>query len=111
MQAGVWLYIKSERHLWTVGHYDVKGNWHAESDHGSTDAAVERVRYLNGADGLVLNTEDKATVLAALRLFQRTYEDKDAEIIHADWKEHFNNGSIMPLSTEDIDALCEKINQ
>jgi len=60
-----------------------------------------------------MNAEDTATVLAALRLFQRTYEDMDAKAIRADWPEHFraNNGrAIRPLSTPDIDDLCEAIN-
>lgn len=52
--------------------------------------------------------ENKATILAALRLFQKTYRDKDAKVIRKDWPEHFYD--IAPLGSEDIDALCEEIN-
>ena len=41
-------YIKSEPHLWTVGFYDPKDNWHTDSDHDSPHSAGERVAYLNG---------------------------------------------------------------
>jgi hypothetical protein len=33
---------------WTVGHYDPKGRWIAESDCPSPDLAAARVHYLNG---------------------------------------------------------------
>lgn len=33
--------------------------------------------------------EDLATILAALRLFQKTYRDKDAATVRRDWPEHF----------------------
>jgi hypothetical protein len=32
----MWVYIKSEPCLWTVGFYDPKGEWHADSDHVSS---------------------------------------------------------------------------
>ena len=43
-----WTYIRSEPGLWTVGQYGPAGKWEPESDHGSTDEAAARVRYLNG---------------------------------------------------------------
>ena len=54
-----------------------------------------------------------ATVLAALRMFQKNYEDVNGDAIANDWPEHFtrDDGSrIEPLGTEDIDSLCERIN-
>lgn len=36
--------------LWTVGFYDPSGKWEPESDHESSEAAAEQVRYLNGAN-------------------------------------------------------------
>ena len=45
-----YVYIRSERTLWTVGHYDPRNSeWIPESDHDSPDKAAERVRFLNGA--------------------------------------------------------------
>jgi hypothetical protein len=41
-------YESFERGLWTVGHRDDSGKWHAESDHDDPQAAADRVHYLNG---------------------------------------------------------------
>lgn len=45
----VYVYIKSEPDLWTVGFYKPDGSWEPESDHGTTDQAAERVAWLNGS--------------------------------------------------------------
>lgn len=42
------VYLDSEPGLYTVGHYDPAGHWHALSDHSSEDEAAERCRLLNG---------------------------------------------------------------
>lgn len=44
----MFVYVRSEPNLWTVGHYSPDGKWYPESDHGSPDAAAERVHWLNG---------------------------------------------------------------
>jgi len=44
----MWVYIKSEPGLWTVGFYDPKGNWHGDSDHDNREDAANRVHFLNG---------------------------------------------------------------
>ena len=44
----MYVYIKSEPHLWTVGFYSPDGEWHSDSDHESEASASERVHYLNG---------------------------------------------------------------
>lgn len=46
----MYVYLKSEPQLWTVGYYDAKQKWIPESDHSSSDDAVERVAWLNGDD-------------------------------------------------------------
>lgn len=50
-----WIYLDTtEREggmaypLFTVGFYDPGGEWQAESDHSTREAAAERVHYLNG---------------------------------------------------------------
>jgi hypothetical protein len=45
----MYVYIKSEARLWTVGFYDPTGKWHPESDHASEDDAAARVAWLNGS--------------------------------------------------------------
>ena len=44
----MYVYIKSESCLWTVGFYDPQGQWHSESDWDTAGEAAARVHYLNG---------------------------------------------------------------
>ena len=44
----MYVYVKSEPSLYTVGFYDPKGTWVPESDWPSRDQAAARVHYLNG---------------------------------------------------------------
>jgi len=44
----IWVYIKSEPGLFTVGFYNPSGEWNPESDHDTADTAADRVAYLNG---------------------------------------------------------------
>lgn len=44
----MWVYIRSEPGLYTVGFYGPDGKWNADSDHGSQEDAAVRVHYLNG---------------------------------------------------------------
>ncbi len=44
----MYVYIRTETNLWTVGFYRPDGTWVPESDHETKEAAAERVHYLNG---------------------------------------------------------------
>lgn len=44
----MYVYIKTESQLYTVGFYDPLGKWIAETDWNSRDEAAARVHYLNG---------------------------------------------------------------
>jgi hypothetical protein len=44
----MYVYIRSEPGLYTVGFYDPSGKWHAESDHEDREQAAARVATLNG---------------------------------------------------------------
>jgi len=44
----MYVYVQSEKNLWTVGFYSPDGKWLAESDHETSDKAASRVAYLNG---------------------------------------------------------------
>ena len=46
----MYVYIKSEPNLWTVGFYSPDGAWHSESDCATKEAAAEQVHYLNGGE-------------------------------------------------------------
>lgn len=49
-----YVYIESEKGVWTVGFYSPEDNkWHPESDHDSRDAAAKRVMRLNGGSDQV----------------------------------------------------------
>lgn len=58
----MFVYIKSESNLWTVGHYNPKtGNWIPENDYGDRETAAERVHWLNGGDEKKFNKPRKVT--------------------------------------------------
>jgi hypothetical protein len=44
----MYVYIRSEPGLWTVGFYSPDGKWNPESDFNSMREAARRVSYLNG---------------------------------------------------------------
>lgn len=46
----MYVYLKTEKQLWTVGFYDPSGKFRTESDHGSKDDAAKRVRWLHGGN-------------------------------------------------------------
>jgi len=45
----MYVYINSEKGLWTVGFYKPDGTWEAESDHDNVTDAANRVAWLNGS--------------------------------------------------------------
>lgn len=47
----VWVYIQSEPGLYTVGFYDPRGEWHADTDWRTKEEAANRVAWLNGSKG------------------------------------------------------------
>ena len=44
----MYVYIKSEPGLWTVGFYTPNGEWMPESDYNTSEEAAKRVAWLNG---------------------------------------------------------------
>ena len=46
----MWVFIKSEEGLYTVGFYDPQGGWHTDSDYDYKSEAAQRVHYLNGGE-------------------------------------------------------------
>ena len=46
----MWIYIRSEPGVFTVGFYGPDGKFHADSDHISSDKAAARIHYLNGGE-------------------------------------------------------------
>jgi hypothetical protein len=53
-------YRQTEPELWTVGSYTPSGKFDPESDHGSWQAAAERVAFLNGGVPTPPQTPDPA---------------------------------------------------
>ena len=49
----MYVYRRSEEHLWTVGFFDPKGEWNPESDWSNPDHAVARVHFLNGGENVL----------------------------------------------------------
>ena len=46
----MYVYIRSEPSLFTVGFYKPDGTWEPESDYTDRNKAAERVAYLNGGE-------------------------------------------------------------
>ncbi len=46
----MYVYIKTESRLWTVGFYSSDGRWFSESDWDNSEDAAKRVHYLNGGN-------------------------------------------------------------
>ena len=46
----MYVYIRTDSSLFTVGFYDPDGKWHPDSDYSSRDDAAARVRFLNGGN-------------------------------------------------------------
>ena len=44
----MYVYIRSEPGLWTVGFYDPTGKFQTDSDHNDKNEAANRVSFLNG---------------------------------------------------------------
>ncbi len=44
----MYVYIRTEPNLWTVGFYKPDGKFEPDSDHASRENAAARVNYLNG---------------------------------------------------------------
>jgi hypothetical protein len=44
----MYVYLRSENQLWTVGFYTPEGKWVPESDYDCMADAAERVHWLNG---------------------------------------------------------------
>lgn len=45
----MYVYIRTEPGVWTVGFYKPNGTWEAESDYDNREDAAKRVAYLNGS--------------------------------------------------------------
>ncbi len=52
----MYVFIRSEPQLFTVGHYDPKGIWHPASDQDSPEKAASQVARLNGDDSAALQS-------------------------------------------------------
>lgn len=68
----MYVYLRSEPNLWTVGHYAPGGEWVPESDHDNRDDAAKRVAWLNGGRDAV---PDKRLDLITERIERMTAPD------------------------------------
>jgi hypothetical protein len=80
----MYVYLRSEPQLWTVGFYDPTGKFVSESDHNTRELAATRVHWLNGGN--------EHTVSEREQLMRDVYTDKADE--GSSWGEyqHFKKG-------------------
>ncbi len=55
----MYVYLRSEPGLWTVGFYSPDGKWNPESDYNSSEEAASRVAFLNGSSGKQKESEEE----------------------------------------------------
>jgi len=55
----MYVFIESEKDLWTVGHYTPGGVFVPESDYDKKEAAAKRVNYLNGGSSSPTASKEK----------------------------------------------------
>ena len=77
----MYVYIRSEPGLYTVGFYGPDGRWEAESDHSSTEEAAQRVMALNGGAEIKIPSKDRCDQLLTEidRICQPQGEDDPSE--------------------------------
>lgn len=64
----MYVYLRSEPSLWTVGFYHPDGRWEAESDHQRAEEAAQRVHWLSGGQDVSRLTQAAPALLAACRM-------------------------------------------
>jgi hypothetical protein len=77
----MWVYVRSEPGLWTVGFFDPDGRWHSDSDHSEREDAAARVAFLNGK-ACSPNEALDALALAHQRLEKRFREHVATRYAH-----------------------------
>jgi hypothetical protein len=73
----------------------------------SRERYLKRLKEQRRAE-MKLNAQELATILAALRVFQREVGGFDVRDIKRYWWEHFRD--VQPLTSGQIDSLCERLN-
>ena len=63
--------------LYTVGYYEPDGKWISESDHETSEAAAERVAWLNGSkpESFDLESEEFYNLMQTYRCTQTTNQE------------------------------------
>lgn len=87
----------------------------AEIRNGTGFPRKARFVRVDGLQTYTLDKSDITTILVALRAFQRQFEDCAGRVIAQAFPDYFDlfdddTVSPEPLSSEDIDDLCEKLN-
>jgi hypothetical protein len=106
----MYVYIKSEPGLYTVGHYSGPDDaWTADSDHDTPEAAAERVAFLNGNGKqrpLTRREQFAAKAMAGLLASDGTvkgFEIDEAILSHA--------GHVARQAVAQADALIRELNR
>lgn len=80
----MYVYIKSEPSLWTVGFFEPDGTWQPDKDFPSPEEAADRVHYLNGDRG----PAPRPTPLEQ----EPTHEELEADFMPPDIPEYEDDG-------------------
>ena len=95
----MYVYIQSEKHLWTVGFYDPQELFQTDSDHDSKESAAKRAHYLNGGNWTIIGLNVEG---------ERILTDEQLVELHND----IRDGRMLMVSTEyrdQFDAAVRKL--
>ncbi len=101
----MYVYIKTESQLWTVGFYDPRGDWCSESDHDDKESAASRVRWLNGGNELTELQEAAPDLLDACRVAGFAYNCAICHTPTGDRRNRLTEQNILRMAAI---ALAEK---
>ena len=67
----MWVYLRTEKRLWTVGYYRPDGKFETDDDFDDRDAARDRVAYLNGGS----DKDRFASIEEEIERLRQTFDD------------------------------------
>lgn len=69
----MYVYIKTDRQLWTVGFYDPTGKYQTDSDHEDREEAAKRVMRLNGGNELTKVQQAAPDLLEVCKAMEKLF--------------------------------------
>ena len=99
----MFVYLRSEPSLWTVGFHTPEGKWEPESDHGSPEEAAKRCRFLNGGDEprpSPITGEQLSWLQCLIRAYEAEHDwEADLDFVATQEMLAWSRGAVAALAT------------